>query len=93
MRTIAKRYNGRVESVGAGSCLMPVASVLAPAAPVRTAFRVLLGVFAFLSAALFASTRFLRIRRRQREDSPFGAYMVERSIGKAKRVIDVRSKG
>jgi serine/threonine protein kinase len=61
---------------------MPVAAVLAPVAPVRTAFNVLLGVFAVLTAGLFGSTRFLRIRRRTAQDSPFGAYVVERSVGK-----------
>ncbi len=61
---------------------MPLDKVLEPMGPVRTAFNTLVGIFAFLTAGLFASTRFLRIRRRTPSESPFGAYVVERSLGK-----------
>jgi hypothetical protein len=61
---------------------MPVSTVLAPMAPVRTAFNVLLGVFAALTFGLFFSTRYVRVRMRTAQDSPFGAYTVEHSLGK-----------
>jgi len=61
---------------------MPVDRVLAPAAPVHRAFTMLIGIFVVLTAGSFAGMRFYRIRRRSSDPSPFGAYVVERPIGK-----------
>lgn len=58
---------------------IPVDRVLAPAAAVRTAFSTLLGVFLALTAGVAG---LLGIRWWRGKESPFGAYRVEKRIGK-----------
>jgi hypothetical protein len=60
---------------------VPLDLVLAPAQPVRRANLALVAGLALVTAGLASAARFVRIRPRRKE-AAFGAYVVERSIGK-----------